>query len=248
MYQARHVAARRCLPLFALAALVVTAVAPEPVRGQAGKKVYLTFDDGPQPGTAEVLDVLKEFGAPATFFVTGANVTSLPGGKAKQEELARRIIAEGHALGNHAYKHYPATKKDYEKEYGNLDTATQKAAFRKNLDDNLAHFRGLLGAPFAFPVARLPGDGRFTKAYVDEVKAMGMTHVDWQFEFAPNGEFAWVPVTDWQGVSGVAASGAGLPAGGSIVLFHDRHWKAGNKALFKAALKKLKDAGYTFAR
>ena len=63
------------------------------------RTVALTFDDGPLPeNTPQVLDVLRARGVKATFFVTGSNVSAHP-------ELARRIVAEGHALGNHTWSH-----------------------------------------------------------------------------------------------------------------------------------------------
>ncbi len=61
--------------------------------------VYLTFDDGPVPeATPWVLDVLKEYGAKATFFCIGNNVAANP-------DLFRRVLSEGHAVGNHTYNH-----------------------------------------------------------------------------------------------------------------------------------------------
>ena len=70
------------------------------VRGPAtGRGVALTFDDGPaEPFTGQILDILKQFRAPATFFCCGKNVERFP-------DLARRIQAEGHTLGNHTYSH-----------------------------------------------------------------------------------------------------------------------------------------------
>ena len=62
-------------------------------------KVALTFDDGPDPvWTPRILDVLKARGMKATFFVVGRNAEEHP-------ELLRRIVAEGHELGNHSYTH-----------------------------------------------------------------------------------------------------------------------------------------------
>jgi peptidoglycan-N-acetylglucosamine deacetylase len=61
-------------------------------------EVALTFDDGPGPDTAGIVEVLERFGAKATFFVVGDHV---PG----QEELLRRIVAAGHELGNHSMTH-----------------------------------------------------------------------------------------------------------------------------------------------
>ena len=63
------------------------------------RSVYLTFDDGPIPeATPFILDVLKEHGVHATFFMVGDNVRKHP-------ELYQRIIAEGHQVGNHTHNH-----------------------------------------------------------------------------------------------------------------------------------------------
>jgi peptidoglycan-N-acetylglucosamine deacetylase len=63
------------------------------------KVVALTFDDGPnEPYTSQILDILKENGIQATFFVIGKNVELYP-------DIARRILAEGSVLGNHSYTH-----------------------------------------------------------------------------------------------------------------------------------------------
>lgn len=63
------------------------------------KEVYLTFDDGPHPPETErVLDVLRERGARATFFLIGAKVSG-------NEAVLRRMLEEGHALGLHTYSH-----------------------------------------------------------------------------------------------------------------------------------------------
>jgi len=61
--------------------------------------VALTFDDGPnEPYTSQILDILASHNIKATFFVVGKNVELYP-------ETARRIIAEGHVVGNHSYSH-----------------------------------------------------------------------------------------------------------------------------------------------
>ena len=68
-------------------------------RGESANEVALTFDDGPDPRyTPAVLDLLKRWNARATFFVLGKEVEA-------HSELARRIVAEGHALGSHGYSH-----------------------------------------------------------------------------------------------------------------------------------------------
>ncbi len=60
--------------------------------------VALTFDDGPTAHTAEILDLLTQHGAGATFFVTGAEATG-------NADAARAIVAAGHELGNHSWSH-----------------------------------------------------------------------------------------------------------------------------------------------
>ncbi|GIV09991.1 MAG: hypothetical protein KatS3mg019_2082 [Fimbriimonadales bacterium] len=65
--------------------------------------VALTFDDGPDPQTTpRILEILKQEGVRATFFVVGTKLKRHP-------ELARRIVAEGHALGCHSYDHQRQT-------------------------------------------------------------------------------------------------------------------------------------------
>jgi peptidoglycan/xylan/chitin deacetylase (PgdA/CDA1 family) len=61
--------------------------------------VALTFDDGPHAGnTGRLLDELKKRDVRATFFMIGQNITAEP-------DLARRVLAEGHEIGNHTYAH-----------------------------------------------------------------------------------------------------------------------------------------------
>jgi peptidoglycan/xylan/chitin deacetylase (PgdA/CDA1 family) len=69
-------------------------------RGTSGRKaVALTFDDGPDPHTTpELLRLLKKHRVKGTFFVTGHRVLRYP-------ELARDIVAQGHSLGNHSFRH-----------------------------------------------------------------------------------------------------------------------------------------------
>jgi peptidoglycan/xylan/chitin deacetylase (PgdA/CDA1 family) len=66
---------------------------------RAGRRVALSFDDGPDPEvTPAVLNALAEYGARATFFSIGQSLDAHP-------QLARRIVAEGHELGNHSWRH-----------------------------------------------------------------------------------------------------------------------------------------------
>jgi peptidoglycan/xylan/chitin deacetylase (PgdA/CDA1 family) len=85
---------------------------------RTGSSVYLTFDDGPTPGVTDwVLDELAQHGAQATFFLVGNNVRLHPG-------LTRRILRQGHAIGNHTYNHANGWKtpvKDYLGEVAKTD-------------------------------------------------------------------------------------------------------------------------------
>lgn len=65
----------------------------------------LTFDDGPGPRTGELLDVLKQYNAHATFFMLGQNV-------GQYGDVVKRMLDEGNELGNHSYNHPQLTKLD----------------------------------------------------------------------------------------------------------------------------------------
>ena len=62
------------------------------------KRAFLTFDDGPSSNTNQILDILKEKGIKATFFVLGSNVEKKP-------EIVKRMYDEGHFIANHGYSH-----------------------------------------------------------------------------------------------------------------------------------------------
>jgi peptidoglycan/xylan/chitin deacetylase (PgdA/CDA1 family) len=77
------------------------------------KALYLTFDDGPHPTiTPVVLDLLADFNAKATFFCIGDRVKRYP-------DIMKRIVAEGHSIGNHTQHHvngWKSSVSDYTEE------------------------------------------------------------------------------------------------------------------------------------
>ena len=80
--------------------------------------VYLTFDDGPTPGITEwILEMLKRHNAKATFFVLAKNVEKYP-------DLYEKIIAEGHAVGNHTYSHQKGYLMSLERYLEDIDLAS----------------------------------------------------------------------------------------------------------------------------
>src|ERR1035437_853454 len=84
------------------------------------KEIILTFDDGPVPGvTNKMLDILRDYNIKATFFVIGKNAKAHP-------ELMKRILDEGHTVGNHSMNHL-ALK--------NLDPITWKSIVESEVMD-----------------------------------------------------------------------------------------------------------------
>ena len=124
--------------------------------------VALTFDDGPWPeGTPQILDLLKQYRVKATFCVLGKQVQVYP-------ELMRRIVAEGHTVCNHSWRH-------------DLDLRTRgDAAIRDDLNATTKAIRD------AVPDAkvsyfRAPG-GNFDSHLVAVARNMGMTSLYWHVD------------------------------------------------------------------
>lgn len=94
---------------------------------EPANSVYLTFDDGPHPEvTPFVLDQLAQFKAKATFFCIGKNVVSHP-------DIFERVLAEGHAVGNHTHNHLNGWKTDNLRYFRNIKIAArhiQSSIFR----------------------------------------------------------------------------------------------------------------------
>ncbi len=94
-------------------------------RGKQGE-VSFTFDDGPHPDvTPKVLDVLREANVKAAFFVIGRNAEKHP-------ELVKKIVDEGHTVGNHTYNHaYVFSKSAAEKQVTEGQGAIEKIIGKK---------------------------------------------------------------------------------------------------------------------
>jgi peptidoglycan/xylan/chitin deacetylase (PgdA/CDA1 family) len=206
------------------------------------KMICLTFDDGPQNGTEDVLDALAGH-AHATFFLTGRNMAD---DKVRQKALVERILRDGHVLGNHTYTHDPQSKKGYLQAYGDLTDPAKLEKFQENLKKDEEYFEKLLGKnEKVFQYVRLPGDGRLLRQDVKAAEDLGMVHVGWQFEFGTNHSFKHLNVLNWQGLSDVATEFKGFPHDRDILLFHDRHWN-GKKDTLQGLLKNLEDHGFVF--
>lgn len=158
---------------------------------QTNKKVVaLTFDDGPySPYTEQILDVLKEHHVPATFFVVGQNVEKYP-------EVVRRIVDEGHQLGNHTYHHVDLLKGD-----------------RKTIAEEIDHTNRVLKTiTGTTPHVVRPPHG-FRDPVVMEIMAeRGLKVVEWS-----------IMSRDWTnpGVEVIVDRTTSKVKNGSIILLHD---------------------------
>jgi peptidoglycan-N-acetylglucosamine deacetylase len=105
------------------------------------KKIYLSFDDGPHPtATPFVLDQLKKYNARASFFCIGKNVVEETG-------IYKRILMEGHRVGNHTFNHLNGWKTDNKIYLENIEKA------RGLIDSDI--FRPPYGRATAFQIRNL---------------------------------------------------------------------------------------------
>ena len=127
-------------------------------------KVYLTFDDGPSENTSKILDILKERGIKATFFVIGQEDEA-------SKELYQRIVPEGHTLGMHSFSH------KYDVIYKSLES------FQEDMEHLRSYLEDVTGVTPT--IMRFPGGSSNQVSNVDirelihYVKEQGITYYDW---------------------------------------------------------------------
>ncbi len=182
------------------------------------KVLYLTFDAGFENGnTAPILDALKKHGVKATFFLVGNYLETQP-------ELVRRMVAEGHTVGNHTYSHPDMSK------------IADKASFRAELEQNEAAYRAVTGGE----MSRLyrPPQGKFCESNLQMAQELGyhtvfwsLAYVDWYENDQPTREEAFAKL---------------LPRihPGAVVLLHST--SATNGAILDELLTRWEEMGYTF--
>lgn len=129
------------------------------------KKVYLTFDDGPNSHfTEQILDILKNSGVKATFVVMGSNAEKNP-------EIFKRILREGHSVVNHTYCH------DYKKIY------ESPGAFLADLERCNKTIADLGGRPVK--IFRAPGgSSSLNKDFRELSNKNGYKSLDWNVSSA----------------------------------------------------------------
>ncbi len=141
------------------------------------KVLYLTFDAGYENGyTADILDTLQKHGVSATFFLVGNYIERAP-------DLVRRMVAEGHTVGNHTMHHYDMSK------------IAEKDAFQKELSDLEALFFDITGAQM--PKFYRPPQGIYSEDNLAMAQEMGyktvfwsLAYVDWKQDAQPTREQA----------------------------------------------------------
>ena len=183
-----------------------------------GEVMYFTFDDGPHPvATPFVLDTLKQFNAKATFFCIGKNVVAYP-------DIYKRILNEGHAVGNHTFNHLNGWKTPDEEYIKNIGEA------RKYIDSNL--FRPPYGRITKFQIRLLTASENLKQKTVFKIIMWDVLSGD--FDIASSADKCVKNVT-----SNAKA--------GSIVVFHDseKAMPRMQKALTES-LKYFSEKGFRF--
>ena len=141
------------------------------------KVLYLTFDAGYENGcTAKILDVLKKHQVPAAFFLVGNYLERNP-------DLVRRMVEEGHIVGNHTMHHYDMSK------------ISDKETFTKELQDLEALYRQVTGQELQ--KFYRPPQGIYSETNLEMAKALGyktvfwsLAYVDWNNDSQPTREQA----------------------------------------------------------
>lgn len=155
-------------------------------------RVALTFDDGPGPQTAEILDILRDAGVRATFFVLGRNVEEAPwcdGDVARARATVGRALRDGHVIGNHTFTHgRPLEYLGFAEDLRRCDTVIR--ARRRDVglpEDAPIPVRLPYGVRLVEQTLAVP-TGTLTIAALDPrlpvLASVGRTHVHWTSDFS----------------------------------------------------------------
>ena len=184
----------------------------------AEKVLYLTFDAGYENGnTAKILDILKAHDVPAAFFLVGHYME-------KNADLVRRMVEEGHIVGNHTMHH-----KD-------MSQLSEKDAFSKELTDLETLFQEVTGKEL--PKYYRPPQGIYSEENLKMAQELGYKTVFWSLAYA-----------DWNNDAQPTKEQAFqklLPRthNGAVVLLHST--SATNAAILDELLTHWESEGYRF--
>ena len=193
------------------------------------KRAFLTFDDGPSSNTQPILDILKEKGIKATFFVLGSNVEKAP-------ETVKRIYEEGHFIANHGYSHVytsiyqsPQTVLD---EYNRCNQLVRDAIGEQEYNSHLFRFPGgFVGGQYA----------EIKNQAKDLLLQNNIVHVDWN---ALNGDSETKePTVDFE-LQRIADTTCDKQS--VVILMHDAEAKKATVEALPNIIDYLKGQGYEF--
>ena len=182
------------------------------------KKLYLTFDAGYENGcTGQILDILKKHNVPAAFFLVGNYLE-------QNADLVRRMVAEGHTVGNHTMHHPDMSKIE------NME------AFRKELEDLEKKYLEITGQEMEKYYR--PPQGTYSQKNLEMAKQLGYKTVFWSLAYVDCNNDAQ-PTREY-------AFGKLLPRthNGAVVLLHSTSQT--NAAILDELLTKWEEMGYTF--
>ena len=184
----------------------------------SSKVLYLTFDEGYENGhTGQILDILKEYKVPAAFFVVKPYIN-------KEPELIKRMVAEGHIVGNHSV-HHPSMAQIHDKEKFEAELKGVEEAYKELIGEDMPkYFR--------------PPMGKYSKESLKMTKDLGYKTIFWSFAYK-----------DWlvnnQPAENYAIKKIGNGAHpGSIMLLHAV--SNTNTKVLATVIKALQDDGYEF--
>ncbi len=179
------------------------------------KKIYISFDDGPHPEhTIFVLDELKKYNASATFFCIGNNVRLFP-------EVYKRIIDEGHSIGNHTYHHLNGKK-------------TKDDLYIKDVEDASKYIDSTLFRPPYGQIKKF--QAKVLREVTKPFKIIMWTVLSGDFD---------ATITKEKCLSNVLCK----TTNGSIVVFHDSEKAAAKmKYSLPKVLRTFSEKGFTFEK
>ena len=211
----------------------------KPADTKKKKRIYLTFDDGPNKGTRNVLDIIKEENVPVTFFVVGEHVFASPGQKITWDSLVTSKHVE---ICNHSYSH--AWHNKFDKFYQKPDSVISdfmKSQNKLNLSNNLVRTPGrnswrIDSIHFT--------DNKKSKSAIDSLQKAGFIVVGWDLEWHYDPKTLQVKKTGddlLRQIDNLFANGKTKYPDHLVILAHDQVYRGSNDSTqLRQFIQKLK--------